>query len=295
MPRTHLGHFQRAIAGRFAYGRAADIRLRRYAISTLNPRDTVRPAPVTGNQLENISFVIPANAFDAPLAIVPSTAGTRVTFPGTVTIDAPAGGAVVAKNASLLPFPSGALVADVNTKIPRLGTGTAAGIVANAAYPRKPGTVKTKASMALTLNFGDGTSQAVSFSSTVTRAYALSGTYTPILSTVDMLGRPLAVRLRQVVIVPTAPIIVTAPVDVSVTEPAAAAFSVTVGGEAPFTYQWQRSADSGANWNNIALATASTYTLDPTAVADSGDWFRVVVTNSVGVTESAHAVLTVAP
>ena len=40
-------------------------------------------------------------------------------------------------------------------------------------------------------------------------------------------------------------------------------------------YQWQRSADAGATWTNIAGATTAAYTL---AAADEGDNIRVLVT-----------------
>jgi hypothetical protein len=42
-----------------------------------------------------------------------------------------------------------------------------------------------------------------------------------------------------------------------------------------YTYQWQRSADTGSTWSSIAGATGATYLL---AVADEGDTVRVVVT-----------------
>jgi hypothetical protein len=42
-----------------------------------------------------------------------------------------------------------------------------------------------------------------------------------------------------------------------------------------YAYQWQRSADGGSTWTNIAQATTATYTL---TVADEGDEVRVLVT-----------------
>jgi hypothetical protein len=46
---------------------------------------------------------------------------------------------------------------------------------------------------------------------------------------------------------------------------------------------------------NIGGATSSTYSLNPTAVGDSGAQFTVVVSNAVGTVTSAIATLTVNP
>jgi hypothetical protein len=58
-------------------------------------------------------------------------------------------------------------------------------------------------------------------------------------------------------------------------------------GSAPLTYQWRR------NGANIAGATSSSYQLSPTAGADSGATFDVVVTNAAGSVTSTPATLTV--
>ena len=54
-----------------------------------------------------------------------------------------------------------------------------------------------------------------------------------------------------------------------------------------YAYQWQR------DGVDIPGATAATYRLDPTAAADNGAAFRVVVTNALGSATSAAAPLTV--
>lgn len=69
-----------------------------------------------------------------------------------------------------------------------------------------------------------------------------------------------------------------------------ASFSVTATGEAPMTYQWQRS-DDGVTWNNIGANTA-TYSLAVQA-ADDGAQFRVVVNNPITSAVSNPATLTV--
>ena len=83
-----------------------------------------------------------------------------------------------------------------------------------------------------------------------------------------------------------APIISVQPVDVTVTAPAPATFTVVATGDAPLTYQWQR------NGTAIAGATGATYTLDPTAASDTGAQFDVVVNNTAGSVTSSAATLT---
>lgn len=90
------------------------------------------------------------------------------------------------------------------------------------------------------------------------------------------------------------PQITTQPANAAVVEPATATFNVTAIGVPPFTYQWQRSDDAGMSFNNIAGATASSYTTAATAVAvDNGDRYRVLVSNSEGSSISSSATLTV--
>ncbi|MGD9831232.1 MAG: hypothetical protein AB7U92_00625 [Piscinibacter sp.] len=91
-----------------------------------------------------------------------------------------------------------------------------------------------------------------------------------------------------------APTITTQPADASVVEPATASFRVVAIGTPPFTYQWQRSDDGGANFSDIAGATADRYTTPPTgAAADDGARFRVRVANLEGSSLSQAARLSV--
>ena len=88
---------------------------------------------------------------------------------------------------------------------------------------------------------------------------------------------------------PVAPTITTQPANQTVTAGQTATFSVIASGTAPLTYQWQKNAA------NITGATASSYTAPVTTTADSGELFRVIVSNSVGNTPSMSATLTVNP
>ena len=92
--------------------------------------------------------------------------------------------------------------------------------------------------------------------------------------------------LTDVVAAP--PSITTQPANLTVTAPGAANFSVVATGDAPLSYQWRR---YGVN---ISGATSSSYSLNPTAVSDSGE-FSVVVSNASGSVTSATATLTVNP
>ncbi len=88
---------------------------------------------------------------------------------------------------------------------------------------------------------------------------------------------------------PVAPTITTQPANQTVTAGQTATFSVVASGTAPLSYQWQM------NGSNIPSATAANYTTPVTAVANSGELFRVVVSNSVGSVPSNTALLTVNP
>jgi hypothetical protein len=86
---------------------------------------------------------------------------------------------------------------------------------------------------------------------------------------------------------PVAPSITTQPVSLTVTEPAAATFSVVATGDAPLSYQWRK------NGIDIFGATSSSYTFSPTDVTDNGAQFTVFVSNAAGDVTSDAATLTV--
>jgi hypothetical protein len=83
------------------------------------------------------------------------------------------------------------------------------------------------------------------------------------------------------------PAVTLQPASLSVTEGQAASFSVAASGDAPLAYQWQR------NGADIAGATATSYTIAATVLADGGAAFRAVVSNAAGTVASNAATLTV--
>ena len=86
-----------------------------------------------------------------------------------------------------------------------------------------------------------------------------------------------------------APTITTQPSSLTVTEPAAATFSVVASGATPLTYQWRR------NGADISGATNSSLVLNPSVYSDNGAQFDVIVTNNRGSVTSDIATLTVLP
>ena len=88
---------------------------------------------------------------------------------------------------------------------------------------------------------------------------------------------------------PAAPTITTPPANQTVTAGQTATFSVVAAGTAPLAYQWQK------NGSDITSATSPSYTTPVTTTADSGELFRVVVSNTAGNMTSTSATLTVNP
>jgi hypothetical protein len=86
---------------------------------------------------------------------------------------------------------------------------------------------------------------------------------------------------------PTAPAITSQPASQIVSTGQTAVFSVTATGTPSPTYQWQK------NGANITGATSLSYTTPPTTTADSGEQFRVIVSNTLGNITSNSATLTV--
>lgn len=94
-----------------------------------------------------------------------------------------------------------------------------------------------------------------------------------------------------------APTITTQPTSQAATAGGTAAFTAAASGTPSPTWQWQRSASGGGAWTNISGATSATYTTPVTTVsggvANSGDQYRAVATNSAGTATSTAATLTV--
>ena len=95
-----------------------------------------------------------------------------------------------------------------------------------------------------------------------------------------------AIATLTVSAVASAPTITSQPQNLTVTAGSSASFSVTVGGTAPFTYQWQK--------ENVAIASAaaSTITIASAQSGDAGN-YTVLVTNAAGSVTSSVATLTV--
>jgi hypothetical protein len=111
-----------------------------------------------------------------------------------------------------------------------------------------------------------------------------------------------ATTTAAILTVQVAPTISTNPVDVTLCVPNAATFSVTAAGS-NLTYQWQLSTDGGTTWGNLANASpysgvlTATLTVNPTAVAMTGNRYRCVVSGSCppAVTSSAAILTVIAP
>ena len=82
------------------------------------------------------------------------------------------------------------------------------------------------------------------------------------------------------------------PAPMAVMAGAGASFSVVAAGLPTPTLQWQRRLPAGA-WENVAGATAATYNLAATTLAQDGTQFRAVATNASGSVSSALATLNV--
>ena len=83
------------------------------------------------------------------------------------------------------------------------------------------------------------------------------------------------------------PYITTQPANQTVTAGQTATFSVVAAGAGPLSYQWQK------NGSDISGATSASYTTPATTTADSGEQFRVAISNATGTATSNNATLTV--
>jgi autotransporter passenger strand-loop-strand repeat protein len=93
--------------------------------------------------------------------------------------------------------------------------------------------------------------------------------------------------------VSNAPSITTQPSSQTVTAGQTASFTAAASGTPTPTVQWQLSTNGGATWNNIAGATATTFSITNTTASQSGAEYRAVFTNSAGSATSNAATLTV--
>jgi len=88
------------------------------------------------------------------------------------------------------------------------------------------------------------------------------------------------------------PSITTQPVDVTVSAPTTATFTVAASGTPAPTYQWMQSVNGGT-FTSIAEATSASYTTPATTGANSGTQYECVATNTAGSVTSNAVTLTV--
>jgi alpha-tubulin suppressor-like RCC1 family protein len=92
---------------------------------------------------------------------------------------------------------------------------------------------------------------------------------------------------------PQAPLVTQQPQAVSVKASSTATFTVTALGNPNPALQWQRSTDGGLSYANLPGAVAESFTTGVTTLANTGQQFRVVVTNIHGTVTSQPVTLTV--
>ncbi|MDX2187830.1 MAG: hypothetical protein SFV32_12915 [Opitutaceae bacterium] len=88
------------------------------------------------------------------------------------------------------------------------------------------------------------------------------------------------------------PVVTTHPVSLSINPGTTASFTAAAAGEPTPTVQWQVSTDAGSTWTNISGATSASYSFTASG-SDHDKRFRAVFTNSLGVTSTNAATLSV--
>ncbi|MDT9000846.1 hypothetical protein RQP53_16340 [Paucibacter sp. APW11] len=112
----------------------------------------------------------------------------------------------------------------------------------------------------------------------------------------NSLGKVTSVAVALTVMAaPAIPSFATQPVALSVTAPASASFSAQALGSPAPSYQWQRSTDKGASWDDVAGAVNASFTIAATTAADSGTLYRVLARNASGSVASEAVLLSVTP
>ena len=82
--------------------------------------------------------------------------------------------------------------------------------------------------------------------------------------------------------VSTVPVISTQPVNMTVTAPATATFSVAATGTPAPTYQWYQKASGASTFTAIGGATSTTYTTAATALSNNGTLYECIASNAAG-------------
>jgi hypothetical protein len=159
--------------------------------------------------------------------------------------------------------------------------------------PSKAGYAFSPTSISATISGGDATGK--NFTATMTSPYCCLAhpTYPGApesCSATDQSGGTISCRSVSSCgqcVGPVGPTITTQPSAVTVNVGQTAAFSVSVSGTLPISYQWQK------NGANISGATSASYTTPATTASDNGATFRCVVSNDWGTVTSSAATLTV--
>jgi hypothetical protein len=91
----------------------------------------------------------------------------------------------------------------------------------------------------------------------------------------------------------SAPTITVQPINTTVHVGNNATFTVLASGTSPITYQWQSRSSASGTFANIAGATSRSFTLFGATLSENNSQYRCLVTNPIGTTTSASAILTV--
>jgi sugar lactone lactonase YvrE len=116
-------------------------------------------------------------------------------------------------------------------------------------------------------------------------------------------GAPNVANIIQAALVPVnqAPLITTSISNRFTTLGQSASFAISVVGNQPFSYQWQRKAVGTSQWYNLTNSgnysgiDSPFFTVSASTLSMSGDLFRCIVTNGSGSTTSTSISLTVSP
>ncbi len=117
--------------------------------------------------------------------------------------------------------------------------------------------------------------------------------YKAFLGSSDSTITPTVNDVTACYVVVVAPVITQDPQNTTVNSGSAASFTVAANGIPTPTVQWQVSADSGANFTDMAAETATTLTLSSVPIGLNGNQYRAVFTNGGGTATSVAATLTV--
>lgn len=198
------------------------------------------------------------------VAVVSNTAGSKTSSPATLTVTA----------APVAP----AISAQPQNQLVTVGQTATFSVTATGTAPLSYQWQKNS------LNITSATSS--SYSTPATTAGDNGATFDVVITntagTITSSSATLTVNPSAV-----APTITAQPQNQTVNASQTATFSVTATGMAPLNYQWQK------NSANISGAISPNYTTPAITSADSGEQFRVVVTNTAGNITSNQATLTV--